>query len=108
MGRTRTWPKIRPAGLASIHAANASRELVATPLGRETVSDKVRLPLRLAGAGDDEARHRRVRADRRAGEDGLVLAHGDPPGQGEILGESLAGVPALRYRAGDPHHALRL
>src|SRR3712207_2910055 len=108
MGRTRTWPKIRPAGLASIHAANASRELVATPLGREKVSDKVRLPLRLAGAGDDEVRHRRVRADRGAVEDGLVLAHGDLPGQAEILGDGLAGVPALRYKDGDQDHVLRL
>src|SRR5215204_4877462 len=106
-----TCPKTRPSGAPSTHAANASRESAArfSDSGRQGLaSDNGLLRHRLAGAGGYEVRHRRVRSDRRAIVDRLVAQYRDLAVQAKVLGNSLAGVPALRDKQGDQDHVLRL
>src|SRR3712207_1943576 len=94
-----TWPKTRPSAVdSSTHAANASRDCAArfrVPAGLGETSDKILLAHRLASAGGYEVRHRRVRADRGAVEDGLVLPDRHFAHEAEVFRNRLAGVPAL-------------
>src|SRR5215212_1048469 len=107
MRRTRTSPKTRPPSDASTHAANASRDAAARLFvfkASDGASGKRLLPHGLAGAGDDEVRHRGVGTNRGAVEDGLVLAHRHLASQAKIRGYRLARVPALGYKDRDEDH----
>src|SRR5829696_7758852 len=106
-----TCPKTRSSCAPSTHAANASREPAAAFSGSGRpgrASDNVVLRHRLPGAGRYEVRHGRVRADGGAVVDGLVVTHRDLAAQAEVLGDRLAGVPALRDKQGDHDDVLRL
>src|ERR671917_1428356 len=96
-----TWPKTRPSAVdSSTHAANASRDCAArfrVPASLGETSDKILLTHRLASAGGYEVRHRWVRADRGAVEDGLVPPDRNFAREAKVFGNCLAGVPALRY-----------
>src|SRR5436305_80271 len=115
----RTWPKMRPSGCSSIHAANASREAAATfgaPEGLTSALDTsclpVSLPFDLAGASGDQGRHRGVGAHRRPVEDGLLTAGGrldrHLAGEAKVLGDGLARMPALGDEDRDQNNVLRL
>src|SRR5918994_3105852 len=108
--RTSTWPKARPFGAASTHAAKASREAAATLVApcASGASGKRLLRHRLAGAGGDEVRHRGVGADRGAVEDRLALARRHLAGQAEVPRDGFARVPALGDKDGDQDDVLRL
>src|SRR5215204_3581776 len=104
-------PKIRPSGAPSTHAAKASRESAATLWtlclpGR--VSDNGLLRHRLTGAGGYEVSHRGVRPDGGAVVDLLAAQDRDLAAKAEVLGDRLAGVPALRDKQGDQDHVLSL
>src|SRR5215210_6091111 len=103
-----TCPKTRPAGALSTHVAKASREGAATFSISGWVSDNVLLHRRLTGAGGQEVRQGRMRADRSPVVDRLVARNRDLATQVEVLGDRLAGVPALRDKQGDQDHILRL
>src|SRR3712207_1957190 len=97
-----TWPKVRPSGAASTHAANASREAaarLAAPCASGAPGKRL-LRHRLAGAGGDEVRHRGVGPDWGAVEDRLAPARCHLAGQAEVLGNGLARVPALGDKDG--------
>src|SRR5215211_2244702 len=101
---------MRPSGASATHWAKATRAPAAVfstwgRLGR--VSDNVVLRHRLPGAGRYEVRHRRVRADGSAVVDGLVVTYCNLAAQAEVLGDRLAGVPALRDEQGDHDDVLR-
>ena len=104
-GRSRTrhhLPEDPAIGRASTHIAKASRASEAT------FSDNALRCHRLAGAGRYEVGHRGVRADRGTVVDGLAVAGGNLAREAEVLGDSLAGVPAFRDEHGDQDRVIRL
>src|SRR5919112_170950 len=128
-GRTRTWPNLRPLGALSTQKAKASRESRATSCAPFRASGKsgdavrnftLRFVLefmlrafylhgtRLVGAGGYQGRHRRVGAHRGPVEDGLIVARRYLAAQAQVLGDGLAGMPALRDKDGDQDYVLRV
>src|SRR5215210_1037731 len=92
----------------STHAAKASREAAATFSIPGRVSDNVLELRRLTGAGDYEVRQGRMRSNGGPVVDRLVVRDRDLAAQAKVLGNRLAGVPALRDKQGDQDHVLRL
>src|SRR5215213_3577750 len=104
-----TCPKTRPSGAPPTHAAKASRESAATfsNSGRPGRASNNGL-LRHCPTGGYETRHGRVRSDGGAVVDRLVAQDRNLAAQAEVLGDRLAGVPALRDEQRDQDHVLRL
>src|SRR5919112_907379 len=103
-----TWPKTRPLAASDTHAANVSREATATlPDVSGGALCKLLLRVERAGAGDDQVRHRGVRTNRGAVEDGSVLARRDLAAQAQVLWNGLARVPAISDKDGDQDHVPR-
>src|ERR671932_2850485 len=108
----RTWPKVRASGASSTQAANASREAAAKLSTSTEMSGDVSDNLCLPSASSNQVRHRRMGANRRTVEDGLVAARGGSDGYlaGEIqvFRDGFAGVPTLGNKHGDQDDVLRL